>query len=104
MTTKASAILDRLTKSIDELESAIEKAGEAAREHGRDGLQGRLDSYREACCHQRELVQELKGFIQRDELDSIFPIVEKINGISALVRDDAKSVLNGNPIDERDLN
>lgn len=88
-------IIERLFQSFGELEEAIvsarstlEKRGEVPAE-----IMARLNSYDGILLKQRNLAQSLCSFIEKGDWDEVSRHVGLINGLSAMIRDDAKSIL-----------
>jgi hypothetical protein len=88
-------IVDKLEQSLDDLETAINSA--KVRINKVPELAPRVASYEEMLAKQRLLTQELRVEVSNPETASasnITRLVNLINGISAMIKDDALEVLN----------
>lgn len=90
-----SNIIERLFASFTELESAINKARYTlkTREVVPDGVVRRLESYDSILAKQRSLAVALCESIAQKDWDEVNRQVTLINGLSAMIRDDAKAIL-----------
>lgn len=88
-------IIERLFASFGDLEKAIEgaKVTLAKRESVPAELVERLNSYDGILVKQRALAVTLCEYINKGEWDEVTRHVGLINGLSALIRDDAKAIL-----------
>lgn len=88
-------ILDRLFASFTELESAITKARAtlSQRDSVPESVMKRLQSYDSILIKQRELASNLCSAISNKDWDEVTRHVSLINGLSAMIRDDAKAIL-----------
>ena len=103
-------IIDKLFSSFADLEKAIESAKDTLKK--RDSVPheiiDRLNSYDGILEKQRKLANELCGFISQGDWNAVSRHVSLINGLSAMIRDDARSILgalslNSDPAEEEDL-
>lgn len=88
-------IIERLFASFGDLERAIGSARETLAKKGEipsDILQ-RLDSYDGILIKQRNLAASLCESINRGDWDEVSRNVTLINGLSAMIRDDARQIL-----------
>jgi hypothetical protein len=90
-----SNIIERLFESFTELESAISKARTTLhqRESVPSGVLRRLESYDTILAKQRSLAVALCEAIAKKDWDDVTRNVSLINGLSAMIRDDAKAIL-----------
>ncbi|MFN4895385.1 MAG: hypothetical protein ACK5GN_15160 [Pseudomonadota bacterium] len=90
-----SNIIERLFASFTELETAITKARDTfkSRPTVPDAVLKRLESYDTILAKQRALAVSLCEAISRKNWDEVNRNVGLINGLSAMIRDDAKAIL-----------
>jgi len=90
-----SGIIERLFASFSELESAIEKARGTLgqRESVPSSVMIRLESYDSILGKQRNLAVGHCEAITKKDWDEVSRHVSLINGLSAMIRDDAKAIL-----------
>ena len=90
-----SNIIERLFASFSELEEAITKARGtlSQRDAIPEGVMRRLESYDSILAKQRGLAQSLCDAIGRKDWDEVSRNVGLINGLSAMIRDDARAIL-----------
>lgn len=90
-----SNILERLFASFTELETAITKARNTfkTRSSVPENVVKRLESYDSILAKQRSLAVSLCEAISRKNWDEVNRNVGLINGLSAMIRDDAKAIL-----------
>ena len=90
-----SNIIERLFASFTELESAITKARNTfkSRESVPDQVVRRLESYDTILAKQRSLAVSLCEAISQKNWDEVNRNVTLINGLSAMIRDDARAIL-----------
>lgn len=90
-----NSIIERLFASFGDLEKAIEgaKATLAKRESVPAELMERLGSYDGILIKQRALAITLCDHINKGDWDEVTRHVGLINGLSALIRDDARAIL-----------
>jgi len=88
-------IIDRLFSSFAELETAIDgaKATLAKKKSVPDEIIRRLSSYDGILAKQRALAGSLCQHINKGEWDEVSRHVGLINGLSAMIRDDARAIL-----------
>lgn len=88
-------IINRLFKSFEELETAISSAKRTleTKENVPTEVVERLHSYDDILEKQRGLAQELCGYIDAGDWDQVGRLVGLINGLSAMIRDDARAIL-----------
>ena len=89
-------IINRLFSSFSELEVAISSARKtlAAKETIPTEILERLNSYDGILEKQRNLASCLCNHINKGDWDEVSRHVTLINGLSALIRDDARAILN----------
>jgi hypothetical protein len=90
-----SNIIERLFASFTELEGAITKARQTfkSRQTVPTSVLKRLESYDTILAKQRALAVSLCEAISRKNWDEVNRNVGLINGLSAMIRDDAKAIL-----------
>lgn len=90
-----SHIVERLLASFTDLETAIHSAKKtlAAKGNIPDEIIERLDSYDGILTKQRNMAKELCQFIDAGNWEEVNRSVGIINGLSAMIRDDARSIL-----------
>lgn len=90
-----NTIIERLFSSFTELETAIESAKKTLRSKGQipGDILARLDSYDGILAKQRGLASSLCQHISTGNWDEVNRHVGLINGLSALIRDDARAIL-----------
>jgi hypothetical protein len=90
-----SNIIERLFASFSELEASISKARDTfkSRPTVPDSVLKRLESYDTILAKQRALAVSLCEAISRKNWDEVNRNVGLINGLSAMIRDDAKAIL-----------
>jgi hypothetical protein len=90
-----SNIVERLFASFTELEVAINKARDTfkTRPSIPDTVIRRLESYDSILAKQRSLAVSLCEAISRKNWDEVNRNVGLINGLSVMIRDDAKAIL-----------
>lgn len=88
-------IINRLFQSFTELESAILSAKETLKRKGNVPTEviARLDSYDGILEKQKRLADELCEHIREGNWDQVSRHVGLINGLSAMIRDDARAIL-----------
>ncbi len=88
-------IIERLFASFGELEQAINsaKATLAKKETVPAAVMERLNSYDGILAKQRNLASKLCECINQGNWDEVTRHVGLINGLSAMIRDDAKAIL-----------
>jgi hypothetical protein len=88
-------IIDRLFSSFADLEQAIESAKQtlARKENVPQEIIERLNSYDGILEKQRGLASSLCHHIDQGNWDEVSRLVGLINGLSAMIRDDARSIL-----------
>lgn len=102
-----NAIMDRLFSSFIELEQAIHSARKTLASRGEVPAEilERLDSYDTILAKQRSLASILCEHINNGNWDEVGRHVNLINGLSAMIRDDARAILsalkvNSDPVQE----
>lgn len=88
-------IIQKLFQSFTELEDAIVSAKGTLAKRGEipAEIMERLNSYDGILLKQRTLAHELCGHINTGDWDQVSRHVGLINGLSAMIRDDAKAIL-----------
>ena len=90
-----SNIIERLFASFTELESAITKARNTFKSRASvpDNVVRRLESYDTILAKQRSLAVSLCEAISQKNWEEVNRNVSLINGLSAMIRDDARAIL-----------
>jgi hypothetical protein len=88
-------IIQKLFASFTDLEVAIESARTTLLQRGTVPIEifERLKSYDKILATQRELALELCSHIEVGNMVEVSSLVSRINGLSQLIRDDAREVL-----------
>ena len=88
-------IVTRLFSSFTDLESAIESAKETLKKRGAipEEVIARLESYDTILTKQRRLATDLCDKMHVGDWDEVNRIVGLINGLSSMIRDDARAIL-----------
>jgi hypothetical protein len=105
-------IIDRLFSSFADLEQAIQSAKTtlSKKQSVPSEVIERLNSYDGILAKQRRLAVELCEHINKGNWDEVSRHVSIINGLSAMIRDDARAILSSlslnsdNKQDDNDLN
>ena len=89
------SIIERLFSSFTDLEKAIHSARATLEQKGSvpDEVMARLKSYDDILSKQRGLAQTLCNHIKGGNWDEVTRHVSLINGLSAMIRDDARAIL-----------
>ena len=87
----------RLLSSVDVLERAIINAKESLLGASEVSLAARLDSHLGICQMQRRLAREIGGRAAQRDFQEVQRLTNLINGLSAMILDDVKLILNGLP-------
>lgn len=90
-----SNIIERLFASFSELETAISKARQTFKSRSSipQNVVRRLESYDTILVKQRSLAVSLCEAISQKNWDEVNRNVTLINGLSAMIRDDARAIL-----------
>lgn len=87
-------VLERLLESLHELETSIAAAQRAVLNRGaRPDIEARLQQYETMLIKQRQLAVSLDDLIRQSEWEAVNRSVKLINGISSMLRDDAREVV-----------
>lgn len=88
-------VLERLLESLGELEDSIQAAQRALldRANAEPELEQRLRQYEAMLLQQRRLALDLNELIEKGSWESVARSVRIINGISTMLRDDARQVV-----------
>lgn len=95
-------LLKSLRHSIDLLVKAIDQAGETLSQKPNISLNSirRLQQYKDITNKQKTIVNEMYNLIERKEYSKVYMEVQRVNALSAFIRDDAVdliSEMSGNP-------
>ncbi len=87
--------LDRLLESLNELELSIHAAHRALanRIDARPELEERLHQYESMLLAQRRAADELEDAMKQESWEAVERCIRIINGISTMLRDDAREVV-----------
>lgn len=90
-----SNIIERLFASFNDLERAIGSAKQtlAAKDSIPKEILDRIESYDTVLAKQRRLANDLCKFMQDGNWEEVSRHVGLINGLSAMIRDDARAIL-----------
>jgi len=96
-----NSIIEKLFTSLSELETAIENAKNtlARTDKLTPAISARLNSYNEILTKQRKIAGDLCVFIIQKNWKEVDRNVNLINGLSAMIRDDAHSILSSITLD-----
>ena len=88
-------IIEKLFGSFSELEQAINQAKSTLAEKDAipEEIMERLDSYDGILVKQRRLAHELCEHIAKEDWEEVNRCVGLINGLSSMIRDDARAIL-----------
>jgi hypothetical protein len=98
-------IIRRLFSSFSELEQAIESAKSTLlkKESIPDEIMERLNSYDGILEKQRVIASRLCQSIEKEDWDEVNRNVALINGLSSMIRDDARAILSAITLGREDL-
>ncbi len=90
-----NVIIDKLFTSFTDLETAImsAKTSLSKKQNIPQGIMDRIQSYDGILAKQRTLASNLCEYMTNGNWDEVGRHVSLINGLSALIRDDAKAIL-----------
>lgn len=90
-------IFKRLFDSFSELETAVSSARKTLEKKGHvpNDMLGRIDVYEEILQKQRTLAFSLAAFVAEENWNEVNRHIQLINGLSSMIRDDAREVLAG---------
>ena len=90
-------IITRLFESFGELERAISSAKMtlASKEKPPQDLLDRIGSYEQILGQQRKLAETLCACVNREQWGEVDRHIRIINGLSQMIRDDAREVVSG---------
>ena len=93
----STTLVNKLLSSFDDLERCIAYTREAlcAREGVPADVLDRVEQYAGIVEKQRSLTRSLRALISVQAWDEVARHVKLINGLSALIRDDAQEILSG---------
>lgn len=102
-------IIERLRKSFDELDRAIQtaKGTLTARASVPVEILDRIDSYEDILIKQRKFAIDLQSYIEKENWFEVTRHIQIINGLSGMIRDDAREILaflrKVEPMEQREL-
>lgn len=90
-------LVGKLMDSFDDLDRCIEMTKEvlAQKKNVPSEVLHRIEQYSDVVLKQRALAEHLKSHIENENWDEVTRHVKIINGLSAMIRDDAQSILAG---------
>lgn len=93
----AQSLVDKLLASFDELDRCIAVTREvlSQKQGVPDDVILRVDQYGEIVSKQRGLAKDLSSHLASQNWEEVSRHVRLINGLSAMIRDDAQSILAG---------
>jgi hypothetical protein len=99
---ESSNIIEKLFSSFSELETAINSAKRTLekKESVPTAILERLNSYDGILAKQKNLANTLCVSISKGDWDEVARNVTLINGLSAMIRDDAKAILQSITLDK----
>lgn len=88
-------VINRLFESFTQLEKAVNQARESLESQSNppEEVLERIDNYENVLRRQRELAFELCRFAHNKEWEEVTRHIRLINGLSTMIRDDAKEIL-----------
>jgi uncharacterized protein (UPF0147 family) len=91
----SSALIEKLYRSFDELENCIRVTKQvlSTKENVPANVLERVTQYSEIVRKQRSLARDLQEALERKDTDAVLRDVKVINGLSAMIRDDAEAIL-----------
>ena len=91
----SDSMVEKLKGSFDELERCISVTRDVLLSRGgeSESVIGRMDDYERIVSKQRVLADELEDHIASNNWQEVARIVRLINGLSAMIRDDAQAIL-----------
>lgn len=89
--------LKQLAKSLTNLENAIQSVYDrfAAKEDVPNEVLERIDQYKDICAYQHVLCHDLKEDLSAENVEQVAQQVKVINGLSSLLVEDVKQLLEG---------
>jgi hypothetical protein len=95
MTTEV--LVSKLMESFDDLDRCIEMTKEvlSQKDNVPADVLHRIEQYSDVVIKQRALAENLKSHISNENWDEVTRHVKIINGLSAMIRDDAQAILAG---------
>lgn len=89
------SIIEKLNQSVDSLEYSIHTAAKSiVSKYGEDHTASkRLQQYSSAINSQRSYIENLNQAVQNNNLDETYRLIQIINGISTLIKDDARALV-----------
>ncbi len=93
----SETLVDKLLESFDELDRCISVTRQILSQ--KEGVPGdvinRVNQYSDIVAKQRSLADELRGHLLGQNWEEVGRHVKLINGLSAMIRDDAQAILSG---------
>lgn len=88
-------LVNKLLESFDELDRCISRTRAKLSEKTdiSEDIMARVDQYSDIVAKQRDLAHGLRRFLTEQNWDEVTRHVRLINGLSAMIRDDARSIL-----------
>lgn len=88
-------LVNKLLESFDELDRCISRtrAKLCEKQDISEDIMARVDQYSDIVSKQRDLAHGLRKFLSEQNWDEVTRHVRLINGLSAMIRDDARAIL-----------
>lgn len=98
--------LKQLAKSLTNLEHAIQSVYDrfASKDDVPNEVLERIDQYKDICAYQHVLCEDLKEDLSAENVEQVAQQVKVINGLSSLLVEDVKQLLEGMRIDKKTEN
>jgi hypothetical protein len=94
-------VVEKLLLSLNQLETAINHAKAGLLCTSSEAAAARMNSYSGICQMQYRLARQLEGLIAKRDYQEVQRVVNLINGLSAMILDDIRVIMNGLPEGER---
>ncbi len=103
--TMSSQVVKKLFKSLDDLEQSISRAKKVLASQDPIPLEimRRVASYDDILCKQRKLAKRLCNYIVAGDWEEVTRHMRLINGLSAMVQEEARFLVRGMVVVEGDL-
>ncbi len=103
----SEVLVNKLLESFDELERCITRTREKLSEKTdvSPDIMARVEQYSGIVVKQRGLASDLRKFLQQENWEEVTRHVRLINGLSGMIRDDARAILTqavGDPVEIED--
>lgn len=90
-------LVEKLVRSFDDLENCIETTKQILnKKRGVPAdVMARVDQYSDIVAKQRDLATNLQHHLQKEDWEEVARHIKIINGLSAMIREDAQAILAG---------